>query len=121
MKKYYSFKDEKNNTHEFSVFNNPNDNTLHVKFDVRNNKSFYKHPNLKDEKIFNTHTNILIDVVLPKFVLDKNTPIYFKADGGDENERKLKHRLYMIMLNKFLDKNLYSIKTDGIFTVISKK
>lgn len=105
-KNLWIFKDRKNIQH-FMIMNQSlykGDTKAEIKFgwiDENNNKRYDKPPTY-DEKIFNTCIYILLNEIL-KYYSEYFTEFYLEANDS------LRHRLYRQTLNKFLDKNQYTL------------
>ena len=67
-----------------------------------NSKERYDKPPSYDARIFNTYMYIFLNEIL-KYYSEYFTEFYLEANDS------LRHRLYRQTLNKFLDKNKYSI------------
>lgn len=105
-KNLWIFKDRKNIQH-FIVMHQSlykGNTKAEIKFgwvDETNNKRYDKPPTY-DEKIFNTYIYILLNEIL-KYYSEYFTEFYLEANDS------LRHRLYRQTLNKFLDKNQYTL------------
>lgn len=106
-KNLWVFKDRKDIQH-FLILNQSlykGDTKAEIKFgwvDENGNKRYDKPPTY-DEKIFNTYIYILLNEIL-KYYSEYFTEFYLEANDS------LRHRLYRQTLNKFLDKNKYSLQ-----------
>jgi hypothetical protein len=105
-KNLWVFKDRKNIQH-FIIINQSlykGDTKAEIKFgwtDEKNNKRYDKPPTY-DEKIFNTHIYILLNEIL-KYYSEYFTEFYLEANDV------LRHRLYRQTLNKFINKDQYTL------------
>lgn len=106
-KNLWVFNDRKNIQH-FIIINQSlykGDTIAEIKFgwiDDEGNKRYDKPPSY-DEKIFNTYIYILLNEIV-KYYSEYFTEFYLEANDS------LRHRLYRQTLNKFLDKNKYSLQ-----------
>lgn len=105
-KNLWIFKDRKNIQHFIVIHQSlyKGNTKAEIKFgwvDENNNKRYDKPPTY-DEKIFNTYIYILLNEIL-KYYSEYFTEFYLEANDS------LRHRLYRQTLNKFLDKNQYTL------------
>lgn len=105
-KNLWIFKDIKNIQH-FIITNQSlykGDTKAEIKFGWVDEKGVkrYDKPPTYDERIFNTHIYILLNEIL-KYYSEYFTEFYLEANDS------LRHRLYRQTLNKFLDKNKYTL------------
>jgi len=106
-KNLWIFNDRKNIQH-FIIINQSlykGDTIAEIKFgwiDDEGNKRYDKPPSY-DDKIFNTYIYILLNEIV-KYYSEYFTEFYLEANDS------LRHRLYRQTLNKFLDKNKYSLQ-----------
>jgi len=106
-KNLWIFNNRKNIQH-FIIINQSlykGDTIAEIKFgwiDDEGNKRYDKPPSY-DEKIFNTYIYILLNEIV-KYYSEYFTEFYLEANDS------LRHRLYRQTLNKFLDKNKYSLQ-----------
>ena len=106
-KNLWIFNDRKNIQH-FIIINQSlykGDTVAEIKFgwtDEEGNKRYDKPPSY-DDKIFNTYIYILLNEIV-KYYSEYFTEFYLEANDS------LRHRLYRQTLNKFLDKNKYSLQ-----------
>ena len=108
------FLDNNNVTHFIRIMLQPykNNPRYEVKFGFydENRKPCFDRPNLHynkgpDEKIFNTHIHIFLNNFLNRFFKEsKINELFLPAIDYP------RYRLYKIVLNKFLNKNLYNLK-----------
>lgn len=107
---------DNNNTEHFIKINKRlyyEDDRYEVKFGFidKDDKPSYDRPNIyyngkSDEKIFNTHLHILLNVFIEKlrfFELAKVNRLYLPATDY------ARYRLYRIALNKFLNRSKYNL------------
>lgn len=105
-KNLWVFKDRKEIQH-FIIINQSlykGDTKAEIKFGWVDEKGVkrYDKPPTYDERIFNTHIYILLNEIL-KYYSEYFTDFYLEANDI------LRHRLYRQTLNKFLDKNKYTL------------
>ena len=106
-KNLWIFNDRKNIQH-FIIINQSlykGDTIAEIKFgwiDDEGNKRYDKPPSY-DDKIFNTYIYILLNEIV-KYYSEYFIEFYLEANDS------LRHRLYRQTLNKFLDKNKYSLQ-----------
>jgi hypothetical protein len=81
---------------------------------------FDKQQGLEGKQYLDTLTKIVKDNVIPYFILSSKSKLYFNAYNGD-NEGKTRQKIFIKIIDKFIDKNKFNIENRNEDFIITKK
>jgi hypothetical protein len=81
---------------------------------------FDKQQGLEGKHYLDTLTKIIKDNIIPYFISSSKSKLYFNAYNGD-NEGKTRQKIFIKIIDKFIDKNKFNIENRNEDFIITKK